>query len=180
MKFPKLNDQYLVSACVLSHFSRVELFATPWTIAGQPPLSMGFSKQEYWSELPCTLPGDLPDPGIEPASLMSPALADKFFTTAAAAKSLSRVRLLATPWTAAFQAPPSMGGWGKYFQARVLASGAIVFSTLDQNLASVHFFKGAPNPRKSKYNKQSIKIQHIRAKIEWKSTGEVPNPTPGT
>ena len=109
MKFPKLNDQYLVSACVLSHFSRVELFATPWTIAGQPPLSMGFSKQEYWSELPCTLPGDLPDPGIEPASLMSPALADKFFTTAAAAKSLSRVRLLATPWTAAYQAPPSMG-----------------------------------------------------------------------
>ena len=99
MKFPKLNDQYLVSACVLSHFSRVELFATPWTIAGQPPLSMGFSKQEYWSELPCTLPGDLPDPGIEPASLMSPALADKFFTTAAAAKSLSRVRLLATPWS---------------------------------------------------------------------------------
>ena len=83
MKFPKLNDQFLVSACVLSHFSRVELFATLWAIAGQPPLSMGFSKQEYWSELPCTLPGDLPDPGIEPESLKPSALAGGFFTTCA-------------------------------------------------------------------------------------------------
>ena len=45
------------------------------------PLSMGFSKQEYWCGLTCPLPGDLPDPGIEPAPLRSPALADRFFTT---------------------------------------------------------------------------------------------------
>ena len=45
------------------------------------PLSTGFSRPEYWSRLPCPPPGDLPDPGIEPTSLMSPALADGFFTT---------------------------------------------------------------------------------------------------
>ena len=44
---------------------------------------MGFCRQEYWSGLPCLLPGDLPDPGIEPASLMSPALEGGFFTTSA-------------------------------------------------------------------------------------------------
>ena len=48
--------------------SRVRLFETPWTIAGQAPLSMEFSRQEYWSGLPFPSPGDLPDPGIEPRS----------------------------------------------------------------------------------------------------------------
>jgi len=47
-------------------FSRVWLFVTPWTIAYQAPLSMGFSRQEYWSGLPLPSPGDLPDPGIKP------------------------------------------------------------------------------------------------------------------
>ena len=51
--------------------SRVELFAIPWTVAHQAPLSMGFSRQEYWSGLPFPSPGNLPDPGIE---LRSPAL----------------------------------------------------------------------------------------------------------
>ena len=46
--------------------SRVQLFATPWTVAHQAPPSMGFSRQEYWSGLPFASPGDLPDPGIEP------------------------------------------------------------------------------------------------------------------
>ena len=45
--------------------SRVQLFATPWTVAHQAPLSMGFSRQEYWSGLPFPSPGDLPDPGIK-------------------------------------------------------------------------------------------------------------------
>ena len=49
----------------------------------QAPLSMGFSRQEYWSGLPRPPPGDLPDPGIKPVSLMSPALAGGFFTTSA-------------------------------------------------------------------------------------------------
>ena len=55
-------------ACILSHFSCVRFFVTLWTTACQASLSMGFPKQEYWSGLPCPLPGDLPDPGIKPAS----------------------------------------------------------------------------------------------------------------
>ena len=61
--------------------SHIHLFATPWTVARQAPLSMGFSREEYWSGLPCPPPGDLPDPGIKSMSLMSPALAGRFFTT---------------------------------------------------------------------------------------------------
>ena len=53
--------------------SRVQLFATPWTVAHQAPPSMGFSRQEYWSGLPSLSPGDLPDPGIEPRSPALPA-----------------------------------------------------------------------------------------------------------
>ena len=60
----------------LSCFSHVQLFAIPWTVARQARLSMGFSRQEHWSGLPFPPPGNLPDPGIEPASLMSPALAE--------------------------------------------------------------------------------------------------------
>ena len=56
-------------------------FATLWTVARQTPQSMGFSRQEYWSGSPCPPPGDLPDPGIELVSLMSPALAGGLFTT---------------------------------------------------------------------------------------------------
>ena len=48
--------------------SCVRLFATPWTVVHQAPLSMGFSKQEYWSGLPLPSPGDLPNPGIKPRS----------------------------------------------------------------------------------------------------------------
>ena len=55
-----------VRAWVLSRFSRVQLFATPWAVASQAPPSMGFSRQKYWSGLPCPPPGDLPNPGIEP------------------------------------------------------------------------------------------------------------------
>ena len=68
-------------ACIQSHFSCVQPFAALWTVACQASLSMGFSGQEYWSGLPCPPPGVLPNPGIEPASLMSPTLAGRFFTT---------------------------------------------------------------------------------------------------
>ena len=61
-------------ACVLSHFSRVQLFAALQTAAHQAPLSMGFSRQEYWSGSPCLPPSDLPNPGIEPTSSTSTAL----------------------------------------------------------------------------------------------------------
>ena len=69
-----------VCACMLICFCPVQLFETPCTVAHQTPLSMGFSKQEYCSGLPCPPPGDLPDPGIKSASLASPALAGSFFT----------------------------------------------------------------------------------------------------
>ena len=61
--------------------SDLRLFVTPWTIALQAPLSMGVSRQEYWRGLPFPPPGDLPDPGIKPASLVSPASAGGFFPT---------------------------------------------------------------------------------------------------
>ena len=67
----------MLALCILTYLtevkvkslSRVQLFATPWTVAYQAPLSMGFSRQEYWSGLPFPSPGDLPDPGIKPGSL---------------------------------------------------------------------------------------------------------------
>ena len=80
-------------ACMLNHFSHVQLFVTPWTVARQAPLSMGFSRQGYWSGLPCPAPGDLPDPGIKHGSLKSPALADGFLS-------------LAPPWK--LQNPPNL------------------------------------------------------------------------
>ena len=76
-------SQTCLIACMLSHFSRVQFFATLWTVACQAPQSMGFPRQEYWNGLPFPSPGDLPDPEIEPMSLMSPALAGGFFTTSA-------------------------------------------------------------------------------------------------
>ena len=61
--------------------SCIQLFVTPWAVAHQAPLSMGFSRQEYWSGLSFPLPGDLPDPGIKPESLVSFALACGVFST---------------------------------------------------------------------------------------------------
>ena len=68
---------------VLSHFSHIQLYATLWTGVPWVPLSMGFSRQGYWSRLPCPPPRDLPHSGIEPTFLMSPALANRLFTTSA-------------------------------------------------------------------------------------------------
>ena len=75
------NMVLCVHACMVSHVSHVRLFASPWTVARQAPLSTGFSRQDSWSGLPCPPPGDLPDPGTEPTSLMSPVLAGRFHTT---------------------------------------------------------------------------------------------------
>ena len=76
-------------ACMQTHFNCVRLFVTQWTVACQAPLSRGFSRQEYWNGLPCPLPGDLPDPGIELTSLTYRAPASKFFNTSATQKTLS-------------------------------------------------------------------------------------------
>ena len=105
--FPKFSSQPLLddevaqvtlcayahacACCVLSH---VRLFATPWTVAHQAPLSKGFPRQEYWSRLPYPPSGDLPDPGIKPMPLASPALAGGFFIPAPPGKLLPSLVLL--------------------------------------------------------------------------------------
>ena len=113
-------------ACMLSH---VDLFVTPWTVAHQAPLSMGFPRQEYRSGLPCPPPGDLLNPGIESISPVAPALAGGILyhwatwkpteedeserkwnssVQFSSVQSLSHVRLFATPWIAARQASLSI------------------------------------------------------------------------
>ena len=72
----------LLILCVLSHFSPAQLSATPWTLAHQEPLSMGFFRQKYWSGLLYPPPGDLPDPGIKPTvPKVSCPFTSRFFTT---------------------------------------------------------------------------------------------------
>ena len=100
-----------VCLCVLSLFSRVRLFATLWTVACGAPLSMRFSRQEYWSGLSCPSPGDLPNSGIKSASLTSPAFLYVYTYISilmeyiiAVVQRLSHVQLFATAWTAACQA----------------------------------------------------------------------------
>ena len=86
---PIVPVPFCVSVCVcvcVCTLSCAWLFTAPWTVAcqaPQAPLSMGFSRQEYWSGLPFPPPGDLPDPGIEPVSLSSPTLTGGSFTTSA-------------------------------------------------------------------------------------------------
>ena len=76
LKFEKYYG--IIIRFVVNLPSQVRLFETPWTVALQVPLSMGFPRQEYWSDSPFSSPGALPAPGIEPES---PALAGGFFTT---------------------------------------------------------------------------------------------------
>ena len=81
IKWQNWDPSHKTLCACISRFSCVQLFATPWTNAHQAPLSTAFSRQEYWSGLPCPPPADLPDPGIERTSLVSPAPAGGFFTT---------------------------------------------------------------------------------------------------
>ena len=78
-----------VCVWVLTH---IQLFASPWTVAHQTPLSMGFSRQEYWSRLPFSASGDVPDPGVKPTFLVSPALAGELFTTEPPGKTSGRIQ----------------------------------------------------------------------------------------
>ena len=88
LSLPHSNPE-LVKHSDVCVISGVQFFSTPWTVARQAPLSMGFSRQEYWSGLPCPPPGDLPDPGIKPQSLVSPTLASGFFTMSATREALN-------------------------------------------------------------------------------------------
>ena len=69
LEWVAISFSRLLLLLLLSHFSRVRLFAIPWTVAHQAPLSMEFPRQEYWSRLPFPSHGDLPNPGIKPVSL---------------------------------------------------------------------------------------------------------------
>ena len=78
----KVQKSTHTSTCAgMYMFSHVQLFATPWTVACQAPLSLGFPRHKYWSRLPFPPPGDFLTQGSEPESLASPALAGRFFTT---------------------------------------------------------------------------------------------------
>ena len=79
----KTEKQTFMKVRLSQLLSLVQLFAIPWTVGCQALLSMGFPRQEYWSGVPFPTPGDLPNPGSEPVSLASPALAGRFFTTSA-------------------------------------------------------------------------------------------------
>ena len=109
-----LSQKYIcVCVCVLSHFSCVQLFVTTWTVAHQSPLSMKLSRQEYWSGLPYSLPGDLPDPGIKPTSLPSPGLAGGFFTTSTTWEAQELLELKGCCWTT--KDAGILGLWRKEF-----------------------------------------------------------------
>ena len=120
---------------------------TPWTVARQAPLSMGFSRKEYWSGLSCPPPGDLPDPGIEHRS---PALQAASLPTEPPGKlrlcamlllllsRFSHVRLCVTPWTAVHQAPPSMGfSRQEYWSGVPLPSPSVVLA-IDKSMEQKH------------------------------------------
>ena len=115
----RLNDSVTHIVSELSRFSCVRLFATLWTVAHQAPLSVGFSRQECWSGLPCLPWGDLPNLETEPHLPVSPALQAYYLSLAPPGKpithdqfssvqSLSRFQLLVTPWTAARRASLSI------------------------------------------------------------------------
>ena len=89
-----LGVSWVIRVCIPStHNSCVWLFATPWTVAHQSPPSTGFPRQDYWSGLPFPPPGDLPNPGINPVSLASSALAGRFFATEPLGKPRVKVTL---------------------------------------------------------------------------------------
>ena len=112
----RLLNEWMTEYIRAQSRSCVQLFVTPWIVAHQAPLAMRFSRQEYWSRLPCPPSGDHPDPGIEPVSLGSPTLEVDSLPLVppgntfqfSSVESLSCARLFATPWTVARQASISV------------------------------------------------------------------------
>ena len=134
-----IRISYLVLFCCLVNKSYPTLLWSPWTVAYQAPLSMGFPRPEYWNGLPFPPPGDLPDPEMELTSPVTPALAGGFFTTEPTGKpycvlvsqwvqSLSRVLLFVTPWIAARQASlsPTPGVHSKSSLESVMPSSHLI------------------------------------------------------
>ena len=145
-------------ACLLSVFSCVQLFVTLRTVTHQSPLSMGFSRQEYWSGLPCAPPEDLPNPEIEPASL---ALAGKFFTTRATRlrKETSNRKVLRT-------GDSQGGGRVKLPSSCTLCPSHSLYKKFRQNLSANHANAVPSSPVQSTYNK--------RVRLPWRLGGREP------
>ena len=78
--YSKVNQLYIYVCMHAQSLSCVRLCATPWTVAHQAPLSLGLSRQEYWSGLPLPFPGDLPDPGLNPCLLLCRRILDRWAT----------------------------------------------------------------------------------------------------
>ena len=146
---------------LLSHFSHVWL-CDPMNIAYQAPLSMGFSRQEYWSGLPCFPPGDLPNPGIETTPPASPALAGRFFIhwAVSSVQLLSCVWLFATPWIAACQA--SLSTTNSRSSLRLSPSSQWCHPAIS---CSVVPSPPAPNPSQHQSLYQWVNSSHEVAKV---------------
>ena len=133
---------------------------TPWTVAHQFPLSMGFSRQEYWSGLPCPPPGDLPDPGMKPVCLLSSVLAGRIFTIVPTGKPyttmtkiamrfssvqlLSCVQLFATSWTVSYQASLSIAN--SWSLLKLMSIELVMPSNHPTISSSVVPFSSCPQP----------------------------------
>ena len=118
----------------------------PRTVAHQAPLSMGFSRQEYWSGLPCPSPEDLPNPEIEPASL---ALAGKFFTTSA-----TRLRKETRNWKVLRTGDSQGDGRVNYSLHAHSALVTLYTKNSDKNLSANHANAAPSSPVQSTYNKR--------------------------
>ena len=146
----------------LSHFSRIRLFVTPWTVAHQAPLSMGCSRQKYWSGLPFPSPGDLPNPGIKPTTLECPMLAGGFFTTS-------------TTWEAPF--------WEEALSSKVFQQSAGRSKILPESL----LFPAQYNPHAKEIHLQfsSVQFSHsvvsdsLRPHELQHARPPCPSPSPG-
>ena len=108
----RIRTDVCLGCCCCVMLSPVQLFMTLWTVARQAPLSMGFSRQEYWRGLPFPSPREFPNPGIKPTSLVSPALTSGFFTIMPPGKPLSGlgkasdgVRHICCCWRPSFHSP---------------------------------------------------------------------------
>ena len=118
-------------------FSHVQLFATPWTEVCQAPLSMEFSRQEYWSRVPFPSLGYLPDPGVEPSSLVSPALVGRFFTTEPPGKPETQREGNKPPWIANVLLRNSLGTSG---YRSILKSLCIILQIWGENVFTFFIF----------------------------------------
>ena len=134
-----------VCGCVCAHthvLSHIWLFATPWTVTQQTPLSMEFSRQEYWSGLPFPTPGNLSDPGMKP---ISPALAGRFFITAPLAESKGRRNTHCIPSVSCTRAGWFLCAVSSILKRSMLSVIGVLILTSERWRHGLHGEAGSPN-----------------------------------